>query len=43
MQFTGLTLKWLQASRAHERSGSWEEFVRAVCVKFGREEFQNLL
>lgn len=43
LNFSGGALQWLQSTRAHETCRNWEEFVRAVCAKFGKEEFQTLI
>lgn len=43
MYFIDGTLSWLQSSQAHLVYTVWEDFASAVCVQFGREEFQNLL
>lgn len=43
MYFVGGALLWLQASRALSRYESWESFAEAVCNRFGREEFQQLV
>lgn len=43
LQFVGSALIWLQSTRAHEEFLGWTEFSEAVCVKFGREEFQGLV
>lgn len=43
MHFVGGALLWLQATRAHTRFEDWGTFVEAVCSRFGREEFQQLV
>lgn len=43
MFFTGGALLWLQTSHAHSRFDTWEAFVEAVCRRFGKEEFQQIL
>lgn len=39
MYFMGSIVLWLQSTQAHTRCANWEEFVEAVYVQFGREEF----
>jgi hypothetical protein len=41
--FTGEAALWLQWTNAHLAVATWEEFVGAVCEKFGRREFEQLL
>jgi hypothetical protein len=41
--FTGEAALWLQWTNAHVDAPSWEDFVYAVCEKFGRREFEHLL
>lgn len=43
MYFVGGALLWLQSSRAHTRFEDWDTFVEAVCNRFAREEFQQLV
>lgn len=43
MYFVGGALLWLQASRAHMCFETWDAFAEAVCIRFGREEFQHLI
>ena len=41
--FTGEAALWLQWTNAHLTATVWEDFVRLVCDKFGRREFEQLL
>lgn len=41
MHFVGSVVLWLHATQAHTECMSWEEFAEAVCLRFGKEEFQQ--
>lgn len=43
MYFIDGALSWLQSTKAHLVYTDWNTFAEAVCVQFGREEFQSLL
>lgn len=43
MHFGGNAVLWLQSTQAHTKCRNWEEFVDAICLRFGREEFQQQL
>ena len=43
VHFTGEAALWLQWTNAHLTVASWSDFVRMVCEKFGRREFEQLL
>ncbi|XP_073363591.1 uncharacterized protein [Aegilops tauschii subsp. strangulata] len=43
MYFIDGALSWSQSTKAHLIYTDWVVFAEAVCVQFGREEFQSLL